>query len=658
MSLLNALSMWQWVALAAVPPAIVLLYFLKLKRQPVEVPSTYLWSRTIEDLHVNSIWQRLRQSLLLFLQLLLILLAILACLRPGWRGSELSGDRFIFLIDTSASMSATDVAPTRLDESKRRVIQLIDQMESGDVAMVISFSDQALVEQSFSDNRSLLRQKVNRIKATNHRSDLTEALRAASGLANPGRMSQSGTNDVQVAEALPATMYIYSDGGFASVPNFQLGNLEPKYIPIGEKEAENLAVVAFTADRNPEKPGQAQAYARLQNSGDQDAQVEVSLYLNNTLADASQVKVPANGEAGVQFDLQNVDDGVLRMELKHTDHLALDNQAHVALGIPRRARVLIVSPGHSDALRLAMTTDQAVKTAELAFADPSVLKTKEHQDLAASGAYDLVIYEQCAPEKMPQASTLFIGAVPPLSDWSAGPRGNTPIIIDVDRAHPLTQLIEMGNVAIADGTPIKGPSGASTLFDSDIGPMFVVAGREGFDDAVLGFEIVGTDEKGALSPKTDWIVRRSFPVFVMNVLRYLGGNRGALSLGSIAPGESLTLRSILPIDKMRIETPSRQTFEVAREGQNAFVFTRTDELGIYRASESGAKDVSQQFAVNLFDARESNLVPTPEIKLGYEIVAGRAGAEPTRREFWKWLLLLGLGVLLFEWYVYNRRVYF
>ena len=55
--------------LAAVPPAIVLLYFLKLKRQPLEVPSTYLWRKSIEDLHVNSIWQRLRQSLLLLLQL-------------------------------------------------------------------------------------------------------------------------------------------------------------------------------------------------------------------------------------------------------------------------------------------------------------------------------------------------------------------------------------------------------------------------------------------------------------------------------------------------------------------------------------------------------------------------------------------------------------
>ncbi|KKK49659.1 hypothetical protein LCGC14_3132830, partial [marine sediment metagenome] len=75
-----------WAALAAVPPLIVLLYFLKLKRTPLEVPSTYLWHKSIEDLHVNSIWQRLRRNLLLFLQLLLMLLLLIALLRPSWGG--------------------------------------------------------------------------------------------------------------------------------------------------------------------------------------------------------------------------------------------------------------------------------------------------------------------------------------------------------------------------------------------------------------------------------------------------------------------------------------------------------------------------------------------------------------------------------------------
>src|SRR6478672_10132202 len=131
MNFLPTLSAWQWALIAIVPPAVVALYFLKLKRQPLEVPSTYLWHKSIEDLHVNSLWQRIRQNLLMYLQLLLLLLVIFALLRPGWRSGQLRGGRYIFLIDDSASMNSTDVAPTRLAEAKRQATVLIDEMASG-----------------------------------------------------------------------------------------------------------------------------------------------------------------------------------------------------------------------------------------------------------------------------------------------------------------------------------------------------------------------------------------------------------------------------------------------------------------------------------------------------------------------------------------------
>jgi hypothetical protein len=651
---LNALGGWQWALLALIPPAIIALYFLKLRRKPIEVPSTYLWSRTIEDLHVNSIWQRLRRNLLLFLQLLIVFLIMFALLRPGWQGSRLTDNRFIFLLDTSASMQATDVEPSRLDAAKRQVETLIDRMKSGDVAMLLTSSDFARVEQSYTDNRRLLKQRLARIEPTSRSSNLEEALRYADGLANPGRSSASDT-DVQVAEPMPATLFLFSDGGFANVPSFFLGNLTPQYIPLGIPDVENVGISAFSAERNPEKPTQTQAYGRLENFGASEVTVEATLSHDGRLVDAQQTTIPPQTHVGLQFDLSETLEGVLTLRVETPDALAADNEAHAVLSSPRRVRLLVVTPGN-DSLELSLTTQEARKTAELTMVPPAFLETEQYRQQADVGEFDVVIYDRCAPTDMPQASTLFIGTLPPGDDWKAGGRQEGPAIVDSDRAHPMMQLIEMGNVRIASGFPVTPPSGGRSLVDGDLGSLLAIAPRGSFEDAVLGFEILGEVE-GRTEANTDWPIRRSYPMFFMNALRHLGGARTVLSLASVSPGQPVILQAESAVPRLRIESPSGEWNEVIREAGESFVFTRTDELGVYQVREGESDRITQRFAVNLFDARESNLVPEPEIRLEHESIAARASVEPLRAEMWKGILLLVIGLLLFEWYIYNRRVY-
>src|SRR5437773_755208 len=100
------LPWWGVTILLLLPLAIMLLYFLKLKRKPLAVPSTLLWRKSIEDLHVNSLFQWLRQNVLLLLQLLAVLMLMYGLLAPRFHAAAGHGKHYILMIDNSASMSA------------------------------------------------------------------------------------------------------------------------------------------------------------------------------------------------------------------------------------------------------------------------------------------------------------------------------------------------------------------------------------------------------------------------------------------------------------------------------------------------------------------------------------------------------------------------
>src|SRR5205823_7825504 len=114
---------WAGFLLLLVPFAILVLYFLKLKRKPLQVPSTFLWRKSIEDLHVNSLLQWLRQNVLLLLQVLAVLFLIYAVLGPRLHGRNTEGRHYIIMIDNSASMAATDVLPSRLEWAKQEALK-------------------------------------------------------------------------------------------------------------------------------------------------------------------------------------------------------------------------------------------------------------------------------------------------------------------------------------------------------------------------------------------------------------------------------------------------------------------------------------------------------------------------------------------------------
>jgi hypothetical protein len=698
----NTLTPLQWGLLALVPPAIVALYFLKLRRQPLEVPSTYLWKRSIEDMHVNSLWQRLRQNLLLFLQLLLVALAMLALMRPGWEGAKLQGDRFIFLVDNSASMSATDAkgAKNRLEEAKKVVGGMIDQMSSGMTAMIISFADTPQVVQEFTDNRRLLRERLTTIEPTVRGTDLHGALELADGLANPNRIPlREGDRDIDVVEAQKATVYIVSDGRFDAVKGFSLGTLEPIYVPIGSFDAKNLAITAFSTRGSESKPEEKQTFVQVANFTTAAQKAVVELDLDGTLIDAKEVEVPAGQTSGVVLPLPHAPAGKLTARLKYDleglgkhDVLEQDDVGYAAVSDAKPGRVLVVTPGNV-ALQVALATPRSGRLANIQLQSPDVLTTEKYKHDAEIGSYDLIVYDQCAPATMPRANTLFIGRLPPGAAWhrgredaSAAKKGandakdaakdkaddkpemaDAPQIIDWDRSHPLLASVELGSVAIVDSIVLHPPPGASPLIDSTKGTIAAVAPRDAYQDAVVGFEIVGRQADGSTLVNTNWPRMLSFPTFWLNVLEYLGSNSQDSQNASTKPGRPVELRAGGNVAELTVVDPTGKQFAVRRTEGDVFQFQDTNRPGVYEVRQ-GDK-VIDRFAVNLFDPQESDVglrqredkngttVNPADIRIGNVDVVATVGQTPTRIEAWKPVLACALFVLLLEWYIYNRRVY-
>ncbi len=646
LELANTLSWWQWVILGLVPPAIVALYFLKLKRRPVEVPSTYLWHRSIEDLHVNTIWQRLRNNLLLLLQLAVVGLGMLAVLQPGWRTHASPGRHVVFVIDRSASMQAGDVPPSRLEEAKRQALAEVDQMASGEVGMVIAFSDTAEVRQSFTDSRADLRRAIESITPTGRPTSVLEALRVASGLANP-----STSGDVDVSQ--PAALFLFSDGGFDPPRRFALGNLEPVYRPVGLSEVENVGIVAMNVRRHEARPDELQAFVRLRNFGTRQAEGSLSLELDGRTVDYSRFAIAPGQSHAVVFNLGTLDSGVLHAHAATGDPFPLDDEGWIAVNRPRRARVLLITPGNPD-LQRSLSTSAVQEIAELAVENPASLENEGFQQKLGTGQFDLVIFDRCQPKQMPQANTLFIGRVPPVAGWVQKERQSLPQILDVDISHPLMEWLDLGDVDVVEASPVQPPPGGRVLVDSNRGPLLALAPREGFEDLVLAFVLLDQGGDEATSYSTNWVVRRSFPLFVFNLVNYMGGRRLSGAGESYLAGQSVTIDSPEPGKPLSVETPSGRRLPLTESARGKFVFQSTDELGVYTVLAGG--EVVHRFAVNLFNPAESNLGAKPRIEIGQTAVAGQTAPRTTRRGIWKLLLSGGLAILLLEWYIYNRRV--
>ncbi len=698
--------------LFAVPLLLILLYFLRLKRKPVAVSSTFLWQKSIEDLHVNRLLQWLRRNVLLLLQLLGVLLLIYAALGPRLHGSLSSGQHYLILIDRSASMAATDVAPSRLEWAKAEAIREIEAATDDDFGMVIVFDRTAEIVQSRTNNRAELIAAVRAITPTQKATRIDEALSLAASLANPQRSTENaaaapadfepGKERTYVPnEGIPADVHLYSDGRFPT-PDFALANLNLTYhVPPAPPVSDNVDILKCDVERgwqsagNPTDEDDPADPTPTPQDQDADDQTKVTVVVSvrnfsSTARPGQKIRLELFDQAGdlqgayrrsinlaanadqspegklVVFYLSDIPEGtdfILKTSLlNNTDTFPLDDTAWAVLGVVRKAKLLILSPDNNFLLRAVFDRPAQKKICTTTYLPISAMNDPAlYADPARQGQYDLVIFDRCTPktaDDLPKGNTLFIGSVPPqLADTPRRTVRGPTVQGSLDR-HPLMQnlrgLYEIGideSFALADW-----PNGTLKLMEA-ANSQLLLAGvpRGGYFDFVLAFPILTAEG----SWNTRWPLEPSYVLFWRNLLLSFGSVRDAGYEESTRPGQEKILRPG-SVSAVTVTKPDRTERSFERSPRPDFAYTDTTDIGIYDARWTDAGQLThQRFAVNLFaDAGhiESDLAPTTTVTIGDQaITAGEPRKQP--RDLWKYAVLAGLIVLLAEWWIYNRRVH-
>src|SRR5205823_4433174 len=169
------------LALLAIP-AIVLLYFLRVRRPEVKVATLMFWRPYVADRQANAPWQRLRFSLLLLLQLLTALALAVGLMRPGLTGAAGVATTTVVMIDASPSMEATDAAPTRFLSAVQKTRDLAGQMAPGESMAVILAGPHAQLLVAPTGDAAVVRSALDRAQPAGSPGDFGEAISLANSI--------------------------------------------------------------------------------------------------------------------------------------------------------------------------------------------------------------------------------------------------------------------------------------------------------------------------------------------------------------------------------------------------------------------------------------------------------------------------------------------
>jgi Ca-activated chloride channel family protein len=591
---------------------IILLYLLKVRRREVRVPAKFLFPPITTDVRANALFQKLRPNLLLFLQLLAALLLLTALARPMIQAKGLPGQSVI-VVDTSASMRATDVSPSRLEAAKNRLHRFVQELNPGEQLAIVEAGAQVRVLASLTSDKQKLLNAINQIQPTDAAGNLDEALRLAAAL---------------VGKSNESRIVLLSDGAFPPVSDFSAGSAKLVFESLGTS-SDNLAISAMDVQ---ERGGALEWFVGIRNYGSQPKKAILEFYANNKLIDARPITVEAGQTIGQTLTARQLPEP-LEARLKADDALEADNRAFRVGVAQKPVRVLLVGEGNFF-LERALALEPNVKVDKA----PSVPES-ERGERVGGGNYELIIFDRIAPVPVKARAVMVIKARGgPIA--SIGQPVRAPRVVLWEREHPLMRYLELGSLLIDNAPRLTPAPWAKVLAESQQTPLIVAGEHQGRRWVGVGWDLL----------ESDFPLQPAFPIFLANLLRWAVGEQGSATDLTVRTGVPFSL-AVDPAEQELTVRDADGNTRAYPVNDGAVVIPGLERAGIHTVQ---GRKTEIRIAANLMHADESNVQPRTSIQLGGKTVAAQ-NTLTTLRDLWKPIALALLALLMVEWWVFVKR---
>lgn len=642
------------LTLTALALPIVALYILKVRLRRVPVSTNLFWKQIYDEKPPRALWQNLRHLSSLLLQLLMLLLLVLAIADPYFSWQMLQARRIVVIIDNSASMSATDISPSRFKAAQAEALAIVDGLRFHDEMAVIVANSNPEVLVGMTDHVPTLRDAIDSVHVRDTSTQLKTAIQIGrqllgqhphgriivltDGAVDENESNTSSTDSIVEGSSNPAAAdhvgaEVVDRRGMQTSPNaIPGGSLISAEFKLFGTDVGNVGITQLQVRRSLIDPLGYEILTSVRNASHNSAKCRLELTLDDIPIDVVPLSLApeelwtrsfektslAGGRLNARltmFSLNGVDSNAVESDTAYpdghrgdVDMLEKDNSAWALLPERKTQNVLVVS---SNNLFLQKVFE----------ANPLVEVTARN-DFPAAGEWpkdSIIVLHGQVPAVLPDGNVFVVDPTGLCDLWDGNVAMENPIVTDQDAASPLMNHIRLENVVVPEVHRLDFKLPVHSLARTVEGAViYGEVQRPNGKCLVLSINL----------DRSDLAFRTAFPILVSNALNWFAGTSGELQ-PAIESGSVISV----PIakynekpDDFRLVSPSGTASRIAVSLGQDFQSSplNVEELPVKAIESTSESGTVSESAIGGFQT--VNVGPLNEIGV-WSIVDGRSSNQ-------------------------------